>query len=54
MENATAKGYRQNCSNDTAKPAMNKIINGTVGMIANGSAATAKPMATLRINTARS
>ncbi|MNH26037.1 hypothetical protein D3C79_860660 [compost metagenome] len=54
MEKATARGYRQNCSNDTAKPAANKTTSGTVGMIARGNAAIARPTATLRINTARS
>ncbi|MCY1463141.1 hypothetical protein D9M71_809950 [compost metagenome] len=54
LEKATARGYRQNCSNDTAKPAANKTTSGTVGMIARGNAAIARPTATLRINTARS
>ncbi|MNR30907.1 hypothetical protein D3C85_1483850 [compost metagenome] len=54
MENATASGYKQNCSSDTAKPATNSTSNGTAGMIASGKATIARPTATLRISTARS
>ncbi|MCY1454059.1 hypothetical protein D9M71_710950 [compost metagenome] len=54
LENATANGYRLNCRRDTAKPAPNNTTSGTVGMIAKGKAVTTRPMATQRINKARS
>ncbi|MNR53106.1 hypothetical protein D3C85_1730610 [compost metagenome] len=54
LENATASGYRQNCSNEIRKPIPNSISSGTLGSIANGAAASARPIATLRISTARS
>ncbi|MNT73446.1 hypothetical protein D3C72_2121490 [compost metagenome] len=54
MENATASGYRQNCSNEITKPMPNSNSSGTLGSIASGAEASANPTATLRISTARS
>ncbi|MCY1377514.1 hypothetical protein D9M69_650920 [compost metagenome] len=54
MENATANGYRQNCTSEQRNPAMNNTSSGTCGMIASGSAASARLNAKLRISTARS
>ncbi|MNN52195.1 hypothetical protein D3C81_1668790 [compost metagenome] len=54
LENATANGYRQNCSNEMTKPMPNSNSSGTLGKIANGAEASARPTAALRISTARS
>ncbi|MNH20329.1 hypothetical protein D3C79_800910 [compost metagenome] len=54
LENATASGYRQNCSKEIRKPMPNSNSSGTLGNIASGAAASARPTAALRISTARS
>ncbi|MNF17559.1 hypothetical protein D3C80_2211320 [compost metagenome] len=54
LENATAKGYRQNCNNEMTKPIPNSNSSGTLGSIASGAEATARPTAALRISNARS
>ncbi|MNL88858.1 hypothetical protein D3C87_2188430 [compost metagenome] len=54
MENATANGYRQNCTNEQKNPAMNSTSSGTCCMIASGNAANARLNAKQRINSARS
>ncbi|MNY57387.1 hypothetical protein D3C86_1935860 [compost metagenome] len=54
LENATASGYRLNCSRQTRKPTGNSTSRGAVGMIARGKADTASKAAVLRISTARS
>jgi len=54
LENATASGYRQNCNNEITKPMLNNTSSGTLGSNASGTEASARPIATLRISTARS